>query len=93
MSYHFEIANRVAGSGLGGVQMPQPKLEVVTTGRFYRPVLSELERRAYQAAHLIASADFQAQLLACPGGQRTRKIDTIARLIIQTFDKNARTSR
>ena len=67
--------------------MLQLKSEILARRPLYNPVLSELERRAYQAAHLIASANFEGRILACPGGQRTRKVDTIAGLIIQTFGK------
>jgi len=64
--------------------MNKPSLRVLTRTA-YAPVLSELERFAYQAAHRIVSLDLQQRQLPCPGGKRSRAVDLIAAEICETF--------
>jgi hypothetical protein len=46
----------------------------------------ELERAAYIAAHRILMANTSAPELACPGGRRSRAVDTIAAIIKDVFE-------
>lgn len=62
----------------------RPALKVITrTG--YVPALSDLERRAYLAAHRIVTTDFSTRELACPGGRRSRQVDRIAEILMESF--------
>jgi len=67
--------------------VPVPFFESVATQspKPYTPVLSTLERRAYEAAHKII--DVQPQIdLALPSARRVSYVDRIAKIIMQTMD-------
>lgn len=51
----------------------------------YTPVLSDLERRAYHAAHRILSERAYSARMATPGGQRTAIVDGLAKIIMEVF--------
>ena len=52
----------------------------------YVPVLSDAERRAYAAAHaILAISDYGEWELVCPGGIRSRRVDRVARVIMEQF--------
>ena len=52
----------------------------------YVPVLSEAERRAYAAAHaILALTDYGEWELVCSGAIRSRRIDRIAKAIMEEF--------
>lgn len=61
---------------------PKPKLVPKLQ---YIPILSETERLAYAAAHRILSERAYSSRLAAPGGQRTAIVDSIAKVIVETF--------
>ena len=47
---------------------------------------NEIERVAYIAAHRILAVDTSGSELACPGGRRSRAVDTIAEIIKGVFE-------
>lgn len=53
----------------------------------YVPILSDLERRAYHAAHRILTERPYISRLAAPGGQRSAAVDGLAEIIMQVFKK------
>jgi hypothetical protein len=57
---------------------------VPLTRQAYKPVLSAIERRAYDAAHRIYGGDFPSAFL-CPGRRRSDVIDQIAGIIINAM--------
>ena len=66
--------------------MKSPSLKILSRST-YVPVLSMLERRAYEAAHRIISSDVEPRHLACPGAKRSRRVDRIAEILIETFEE------
>jgi len=73
--------------------MTKEELDAIQDAAFiYQPVLSDVERRAYQAAHRLLSENTNAPEKACPGARRTHAIDTIARVIINSFSAQANES-
>ena len=58
---------------------------VAVKRREYVPVLSELERRAYQCAHRLLTVDTENCRLLCPGARRSAKVDEMAKIIMETF--------
>lgn len=55
--------------------------------RSYVPILSEVERRAYCAAHRILTEGIRDEH-PCPGGHRSAVVDHIARIIIKEFESS-----
>ena len=51
---------------------------------------TQLERAAYICAHRMMTEDTSHPKLACPGGRRSRTIDSLAQIIIQTFSVHNR---
>lgn len=45
------------------------------------PVISAVERAAYQASHEILATDFSMRKLAAPGGRRSHTVDLMAGII------------
>jgi len=53
--------------------------------RAYQPLLSAVERRAYQAAHRILTEAWRSELPS-PGGRRSAELDGIAKIIQECFE-------
>lgn len=45
-----------------------------------------IDRAAYVAAHRIVEANIVASELVCPGGRRSRAVDTVAAIIREVFE-------
>ncbi len=63
---------------------PAPRLRSVKRAE-YKPVLSDVERRAYAAAHRIMCEQTIDVTLACAGSRRSRQADAIASIIIESL--------
>ena len=53
----------------------------------YTPILSELERRSYEAAHEIVSADLAFREIAIPSHRRVLAVDAVAGILQKVFAK------
>lgn len=65
--------------------MKNPKPQIISR-REYTPILSAVERCAYAAAHRLCAEDLDNRELICPGGQRSARVDAIARIIMESFE-------
>jgi hypothetical protein len=65
----------------------QSPLSVLVEKRPYRPILSDVERRAYVAAHRLMTESTVSETLACPGGRRSAQVDAIAQIIRECFEE------
>lgn len=70
--------------------MTKPKLVLATAPKLYVPVLSELERRAYEAAHLIAGADLTFRESAVLSHRRVLAVDRIVEILVEVFGEGKR---
>lgn len=52
----------------------------------YIPATSEIERRAYQAAHAILAAQFNTHIYAAPSKRRQITVDGMAQIIQHHFE-------
>lgn len=72
---------------VGLIPRPIPLLESgPVPNHCYTPILSQLERRAYEAAHRIATEAKPHTPLALPDARRVSYIDAIAKIIMDTMD-------
>jgi hypothetical protein len=67
--------------------MRAPKPHLITR-REYKPILSDIERRAYAAAHRLCTENLDNNELVCPGGRRTARLDAIARVIMECYGES-----
>ncbi len=58
--------------------------------REYVPILTEQERAAYHAAHRVLTEQSHDPELACPGARRSRQLDEIARIIMESMPHELR---
>ena len=63
-----------------------PVVDEPDSAKPYVPVLSNFERRAYQAAHRILDRPLADRARAAPGGFNRSVVDQVARIIMEEFD-------
>lgn len=64
-----------------------PELQITAVRKAYKPMLSQLERKAYHAAYRLLTEPSDPTTLATPGGRRSRQLDRMAKIIVEEIER------